>query len=197
MVGWGKYLAVSGIPSRRPRRLLTMSTSHPRHELSAMAQVLCGAGPFGGYWLRMSAEYRHLHGLISHCRWHNHPPWPSQSVAHILGGCSTFCPWIARIWPPAAPLPVHHSQWADEPLLPVLRKWLKITGHLTRPSARSSAAIHLAFAAMELDGLPTDQDMDLTTLRVYVRTALGPRSQDLDQDLFEHFGQLPPFPTDP
>ena len=125
-----KYLAVSGIPSRRPRRLLTMSTSHPRHELSAMAQVLCGAGPFGGYWLCMSAEYRHLHGLISHCRWHNHPPWPSQSVAHILGGCSTFRPWIVRIWPTAAPLPVHHSQWADEPLLPVLRKWsISSTNH--------------------------------------------------------------------
>ena len=60
-----------------------------------------------------------------------------------------------------------------------------------------SAAIRLAFAAMELDSLPTDQDMDLSTLRVYVRTALGPRSQDSDQDLFEHFGQLPPFPTDP
>ena len=50
---------------------------------------------------------------------------------------------------------------------------------------------------MELDGLPTDQDMDLSTLHVYVRTALGPRSPDSDQDLFEHFGQLPPFPTDP
>ena len=40
-----------------------------------------------------------------------------------------------------------------------MRKWLKFTGHLTKPSARSNAAIRLAFAMMELDGLPTDEDM--------------------------------------
>ena len=44
---------------------------------------------------------------------------------------------------------------------------------------------------MELDGLPTDEDMDLTTLCVYVRRALGPRTQDADPDLYRHF-DLPP-----
>lgn len=68
--------------------------------------------------------------------------------------------------------------------------------HLTRPSERTSAAIRLAFAMMELDDLPTDQDMDLTTLRVYVRQALGPRTQDADPDLFDFNGQVPDFPHD-
>lgn len=49
-------------------------------------------------------------------------------------------------------------------------------------------------ATMELDGLPTDQDMDLTTLRGYVRRALGPRTQDSDPDLLDSFDELPPFP---
>ena len=108
-------------------------------------------------------------------------------MAHILGGCETFRPWISKVWPKNTPLPTHHSEWADEPLTPVVRKWLKFTGHLTKPSARSNAAIRLAFAMMELDGLPTDEDMDLTTLRVYVRRALGPRTQDADPDLYRHF----------
>ena len=164
-----------------------MSTSHPRAELTAVAQILCCAGPFGGYWMRMGAEYWHRHGLITQCRWHNHPPWPAQTTAHILGGCETFRPWISKVWPKNTPLPTHHSEWADEPLTPVVRKWLKFTGHLTKPSARSNAAIRLAFAMMELDGLPTDEDMDLTTLRVYVRRALGPRTQDADPDLYRHF----------
>ena len=168
-----------------------MSTSHPRAELTAVAQILCCAGPFGGYWMRMGAEYRHRHGLITQCRWHNHPPWPAQTTAHILGGCETFRPWISKVWPKNTPLPTHHSEWADEPLTPVVRKWLKFTGHLTKPSARSNAAIRLAFAMMELDGLPTDEDMDLTTLRVYVWRALGPRTQDADPDLYRHF-DLPP-----
>ena len=192
-----KYLAVSGPPSRRPHPLITMSTSHPRSELSAVAQVLCAAGPYGGYWLRMSADYRHRHGLISHCRWHNHPPWPAQTTAHILGGCETFQPWIQQVWPKTAPQPAHHSEWADRTRLPVLRKWLKATGHLTRPSARSTAAIKLAFATMELDGHPTDEDMDLATLRVYVRRALGPRTQDADPDLYEPLASLPSFPPEP
>ena len=192
-----KYLAVSGPPSRRPRKLLTMSTSHPRAELTAVAQILCCAGPFGGYWMRMGAEYRHRHGLITQCRWHNHPPWPAQTTAHILGGCETFRPWISKVWPKNTPLPTHHSEWADEPLTPVVRKWLKFTGHLTKPSARSNAAIRLAFAMMELDGLPTDEDMDLTTLRVYVRRALGPRTQDADPDLYRHFDSPPALSPEP
>ena len=39
---------------------------------------------------------------------------------------------------------------------------------------------------MELDGLPTDKDMNLTTLCVYVQHALGPRAQDPDADLYGH-----------
>ena len=100
------------------------------------------------------------------------------------------------VWPKSAPYPAHHTEWADEPLIPVVRRWLKITGHLTRPSARSNAAIRLAFATMELEGIPTDQDMDLTTLHVYVRRALGPRTQDADPDLYEHLGPLPTFPPE-
>ena len=42
-----KYLAVSGPPTRRPRKLLTMSTTHTRKQIAAVAQVLCCAGPFG------------------------------------------------------------------------------------------------------------------------------------------------------
>ena len=67
-----KYLAVSGPPSRCPQKLLTMLTSHPCAELTAVAQILCCAGPFGGYWMRMGTEYRHRHGLITQCQWHNH-----------------------------------------------------------------------------------------------------------------------------
>ena len=78
-----------------------------------------------------------------------------------------------------------------------MRKWLKFTGHLTKPSARSNAAIRLAFAMMELDGLPTDEDMDLTTLRVYVRRALGPRTQDADPDLYRHFDSPPALSPEP
>ena len=86
--------------------------------------------------------------------------------------------------------------FAEETLLPVVRKWLKITGHLSRPSARSSAAIRLAFAAMEQDGLPTTQDLNLMDLRVYVRRALGPRTLDSDPDLYGHPGSPPPLPPD-
>ena len=174
-----------------------MSTSHPCAELTAVAQILCCAGPFGGYWMRMGAEYRHRHGLITQCRWHNHPPWPAQTTAHILGGCETFRPWISKVWPKNTPLPTHHSEWADEPLTPVVRKWLKFTGHLTKPSARSNAAIRLAFAMMELDGLPINEDMDLTSLHVYVRGALGPRTQDTDLDLYRHFDSPPALSPEP
>lgn len=142
----------------------------------------------------ISADYRQRYGLISYCWWHNHPPWPAQTTTHILGGCETFRPWIAKVCPDDAPLPAHRSEWADEALVPVMCRWLKITGHLTHPSARSNAAIRLAMATMELDGLPTDQDMDLTTLRRYVQCALGPRTQDSDPDLLDSFDKLPPFP---
>ena len=50
---------------------------------------------------------------------------------------------------------------------------------------------------MELDGLPTDEDMDLTTLCVYVRRALGPRAQDADPDLYRHFDLPPALSTEP
>ena len=78
-----------------------------------------------------------------------------------------------------------------------MRKWLKFTGHLTKPSARSNAAIRLAFAMMELDGLPTDEDMDLTTLCVYVQRALGPRTEDADPDLYRHFDSPPTLSPEP
>lgn len=175
---------------------MQMSDGHPRSDVTAVAQVLCCAGPFGAYWMRMSAEYRHRHGLITYCRWHNHPPWPAQTAAHILGGCKTFRPWIVKVWPDKSPLPAHHTEWTDNNMISSILRWLKFTGHLTRPSERTSAAICLAFPKMELDGLPTDQDMDLTTLRVYVRRALGPRTQDTDPDLFDFNGQVPDFPHD-
>ena len=118
-------------------------------------------------------------------------------MAHILGGCETFRLWISKVWPKNTPLPTHHSEWADEPLTPVVCKWLKFTGHLTKPSACSNATIRLAFAMMELDGLPTDKDMDLTTLRVYVQHALGPRTQDTDPDLYRHFDSPPALSPEP
>ncbi|KAI5114799.1 hypothetical protein M0805_009190 [Coniferiporia weirii] len=94
-----KYLAVMGPPTRMPRKLLTLLVDHPHRELSAVAQVLCHAGPFGGYWLSFDSAYWHTHGLISYCRWHNHPPWLTQSTAHILGGCELFAHWIPHVWP--------------------------------------------------------------------------------------------------
>ncbi|KAI5115748.1 hypothetical protein M0805_002084 [Coniferiporia weirii] len=100
-----KYLVVTGPPTQAPRKLLTLLVDHPRHELSAVAQVLCCAGPFGGYWLSFDSAYQHTHGLISYCRWHNHPPWPTQSTAHILSGCKSFAHWIPRIWPRRRPPP--------------------------------------------------------------------------------------------
>ena len=45
--------------------------------------------------------------------------------------------------------------------------------------------------------LPTDEDMDLTTLRVYVRRALGPRTQDADPDLYRHFDSPPALSPEP
>ena len=44
-----KYLAVSGPPTRRPHKIITMSMSHLCTELAAVAQVLCCASPFGAY----------------------------------------------------------------------------------------------------------------------------------------------------
>ncbi|KAI5116493.1 hypothetical protein M0805_008263 [Coniferiporia weirii] len=100
-----KYLAVTEPPTRTPRKLLTLFVDHPRRELSAVAQVLCCASPYGGYWLSFNSAYRHVHGLIPYCRWHNHPPWPVQSTAHILGGCDAFQAWIPRVWPANRPPP--------------------------------------------------------------------------------------------
>ena len=45
--------------------------------------------------------------------------------------------------------------------------------------------------------IPTDEDMDLTTLRVYVRRALGPRTQDADPDLYRHFDSPPALSPEP
>ena len=39
---------------------------------------------------------------------------------------------------------------------------------------------------MELYGLPTDKDLELTTLHVYVQHVLGPRTQDVNLDLYGH-----------
>ncbi|KAI5116034.1 hypothetical protein M0805_003721 [Coniferiporia weirii] len=161
-----KYLAVTGPPTQMPGKLLTLLVDHPHCELSAVAQVLCRAGPFGGYWLSFDSAYRHTHGLISYCRWHNHPPWPTQSTAHILGGCKSFVHWITRVWPRCQPPPVHHSEWVDEDLILVLRRWLHLTGHLNRISDRTAGAIRLAFAAMALDGHPTTDGLDMNILLV-------------------------------
>ncbi|KAI5116593.1 hypothetical protein M0805_002345 [Coniferiporia weirii] len=192
-----KYLAVSGPPTRTPRKLLTLLVDHPCRELTAVAQVLCHAGPYRGYWLSFDSVYRHVHGLIPYCRWHNHPPWPTQSTAHILGGCNAFQVWIPRVWPANRPPPAHHSEWADETLLPVLQRWLRMTGHLNRISDHTAGSIWLAFAAMDLDGLPTSgKGFDLNTLRDYVRRYLGPRTQDTDPALLELAGNAPPFPSD-
>ena len=174
-----------------------MSTSHPRQQLAAVAQVLCCAGPYGAYWMKMSAEYRRREGLITHCRWHNHPPWPAQTTAHILGGCETFRPWIRKVWPDDAPLPAHHTEWAKESLLPTLRRWLKITGHLERPTPRSNGAIRLAFASMELADHPLDDALDLDTLREYVRRALGPRTLETSDTAFIDPPPVPHHPPEP
>ncbi|KAI5115681.1 hypothetical protein M0805_005481 [Coniferiporia weirii] len=91
----------------------------------------------------------------------------------------------------------HHSEWADEALLPVLQHWLHVTGHLNCISDRTTGSIRLAFAAMDLDGLPTSgMDFDLNVLRDYVRRYLGPRTQDTDPDLLELVGNTPPLPSD-
>ncbi|KAI5115032.1 hypothetical protein M0805_008808, partial [Coniferiporia weirii] len=141
-----KYLAVTGPPTRTPHKLLTLFVDHPHCELSTVAQVLCCAGPYGGYWLSFDSVYRCVHGLIPYCRWHNHPPWPVQSTAHILGSCDAYQAWIPQVWPTNRPPPAHHSEWADETLLPVLRCWLRTTGHLNRISDRTMGSIRLAFA---------------------------------------------------
>ncbi|KAI5114827.1 hypothetical protein M0805_003116 [Coniferiporia weirii] len=192
-----KYLAMSGPPTRTPCKLLTLFVDHPHRELSAVAQVLCHASPYGGYWLSFDSVYWHVHGLIPYCRWHNHPPWPVQLTAHILGGCDTFQSWIPRVWPANRPPPAHHSEWADKSLLPVLRRWLCMTRHLNCISDRTVGSIRLAFATMDLDGLPTSrEDFDLNVLWDYVRRYLGPRTQDTDPALLELAGNTPPFPSD-
>ncbi|KAI5115356.1 hypothetical protein M0805_003233 [Coniferiporia weirii] len=192
-----KYLAVTGPPTRTPHKLLTLLVDHPRHELSAVAQVLCCASPYRGYWLSFDSVYRHVHGLIPYCRWHNHPQWPVQSTAQILGGCDAFQAWIPQVWPANRPPPTHHSEWADKSLLPILRHWLCTTGHLNRISDCTAGSIRLAFAAMDLDSLPTSGvDFDLNVLRDYVCQYLGPRTQDTDPALLELSGNAPPFPSD-
>ncbi|KAI5115735.1 hypothetical protein M0805_005325 [Coniferiporia weirii] len=54
-------------PMWTPRKILTLLVDHPHCELSTVAQVLCRAGPYGGYWLSFDSAYRHMHGLISYC----------------------------------------------------------------------------------------------------------------------------------
>ncbi|KAI5116944.1 hypothetical protein M0805_007962 [Coniferiporia weirii] len=191
-----KYLAVMGPPTRTPRKPLTLLVDHPHHELSAVAQVLCCASPYGGYWLSFNSAYQHMHSLISYCRWHNHPPWPMQSTAHILGGCELFASWIPCVWPTQRPPPVHHSKWADKDLIPALRHWLCLTGHLNHISDHTAGAICLAFAAMALDGHPTTDGLDMGTLQEYMRRYLGPRTLDTDPALLELSSNIPPFPSD-
>ncbi|KAI5115331.1 hypothetical protein M0805_004835 [Coniferiporia weirii] len=163
-----KYLAVTGPPTRTPRKILTLLVDHPCRKLSTVAQVLCHAGPYGGYWLSFDSAYQHTHGLISYCRWHNHPLWLTQSTAHILGGCESFAPWIPCVWPKQRPPPVHHCEWADKDLLPVLQRWLRLMGHLNHISDCTAGAIRLVFAAMALDSLPTTDRLDMGTLRDYM-----------------------------
>ncbi|KAI5115781.1 hypothetical protein M0805_005029 [Coniferiporia weirii] len=52
-----KFLAVTGPPTRTPCKLLMLFVDHPRHELSAVAQALCCASPYGGYWLSFDSVY--------------------------------------------------------------------------------------------------------------------------------------------
>ncbi|KAI5116159.1 hypothetical protein M0805_001063 [Coniferiporia weirii] len=193
-----KYLAVSGPPTCTLWKLLTLFVDHPRHELSAVAQVLCHTGPYRGYWLSFDSVYRHVHGLIPYCQWHNHPPWPVQLSAHILGSCNAFQVWIPRVWPANhPPPPAHYSEWADKTLLPVLQRWLRAMGHLNCLSDHTVGSIWLAFATMDLDGLPTSgADFNLNVLRDYVHRYLGPRTQDVDLALLELAGNAPPFPSD-
>ncbi|KAI5117260.1 hypothetical protein M0805_009928 [Coniferiporia weirii] len=161
-----KYLAVTGPPTRTPHKLLTLLVDHPHHELSTIAQVLCHAGPYGGYWLSFNSAYRHVHGLIPYCRWHNHPPWPVQSTAHILGSCDAFQVWIPQVWPANHPPP-----------------WPTTARHLNCISDHTVGSIRLAITTMDLDGLPTSGvDFDLNVLRDYVCRYLGPRTQDMDLD---------------
>ncbi|KAI5115534.1 hypothetical protein M0805_006229, partial [Coniferiporia weirii] len=54
-----KYLAVTRPPTHTPHKLLTLFVDHPCQELSAVAQVLCHAGHYGGYWLSFDSVYRH------------------------------------------------------------------------------------------------------------------------------------------
>ena len=144
-----------------------------------------------------TARYLSAVEVVARARSCIHSAW--ETVAHILGGCTTFRPWIRKVWPDDIPMPTHHSQWAVENRLPVLRRWLKITGHLDRPTQRTSGAIRLAFAGMELDGHSTSNDMDLNTLREYVRRALGPRTLETDTAFldFSPVSALPPEPSPP
>ncbi|KAI5115154.1 hypothetical protein M0805_005618, partial [Coniferiporia weirii] len=85
-----------------------------------------------------------------------------------------------------APPLAHHSEWADEALLLVLRRWLHMTGHLNHISDHTVGSIRLAFATMDLDSLPTSSmDFDLNVLWDYVCRYLGPRTQDTDPALLE------------
>ncbi|KAI5114972.1 hypothetical protein M0805_002806 [Coniferiporia weirii] len=59
-----KYLAICGPPTCMPRKLLMLLVDHPCCELSAVAQVLCHAGPYGGYWLSFDSVYQRIHVVV-------------------------------------------------------------------------------------------------------------------------------------
>lgn len=171
-------LAINGPPTLRVHKLLRLHLS--RSALATTAQVLCNAGPFGGYFVNMSAEYRRSQAILLHCRWHNGPPWPLQDVEHILGGCTFQAHTIRPIWPKDVPLPTHHREWTSELVLPTLAKWLFVTKPIRTTSTRIQAAVRLALERMELDGLDTGEDIDIGALRHYTTRELDPRGTMLD-----------------
>ncbi|KAL5523422.1 hypothetical protein ACEPAG_7595 [Sanghuangporus baumii] len=100
-----------------------------------------------------------------HCRWHNHPPWPVQTVAHILGGCKVLAETV-------------HDSWPDDTPLPTLADWLDRTKPFFLMRAESHEAIAVAFARMVDEGLDTrDDHIDLEVLHTYTLEELDPAAE--------------------
>ncbi|KAI5116488.1 hypothetical protein M0805_002609 [Coniferiporia weirii] len=135
----------------------------------------------------------------------DHPHRELSAVAQSTGTCMALSPTAGGITTP-------HGQSSRPPTYSAAatlsRRGFHESGQLIAPPAHHSktphhisdhtmGSIQLAFAAMDLDGLPTSgADFDLNILWDYVHRYLGPRTQDADPALMELAGNAPPFPSD-
>ncbi|KAL5527967.1 hypothetical protein ACEPAG_6768 [Sanghuangporus baumii] len=169
-------LVGDGTPTRKPHKLLKLALK--RSKITRIAQLLCNAGPFGGYFKRFPSAYCHRQGITIHCRWHNHPPWPVQTVAHILGGCEVLAETVCDSWPDDTPLPTHYTEWGQDRNLATLADWLDRTKPFFLMRAESHEAIAAVFARMVDEGLDTrDNHIDLEVLHTYALEELDPAAE--------------------